>query len=158
MVDRPSRNRVCMDMARAVAQRGTCSRAQVGVVIALEGRVLSTGYNGAPAGMNHCSHECNCDRRKSPLEMGLHADFCPQNSENVCKIVTHAEANAVAFAARHGVAIEGAELYTTLSPCLTCAKLVINAGIIRVWIGEAYHSQDGLVLLQNAGIDWQMLF
>lgn len=145
-----------MDMAQAVAQRGTCSRAQVGVVIALEGRVLSTGYNGAPAGMKHCNHECTC--LVSPRSGGLHLDDCPGNPNNICEVTTHAEANAIAFAARNGVATARAELYTTLSPCLTCAKLIINAGIIRVWIGEAYHSQDGLVLLQNAGIDWQMLF
>lgn len=153
MVNRPSRNRVCMEMAQAVAQRGTCSRAQVGVVIALDGRVLVTGYNGAPAGMNHCNHECNCG-----MPNGFtHTNECPGNRAKVCTVTTHAEANAIAFAAKHGVGTDGAELYTTLSPCLACAKLIVNAGIVRVWIGDSYHSQEGMILLQNAGIDWQML-
>lgn len=159
MVKRPSRNRLCMDIARVVAYRGTCSRAQVGVVIALEGRVLVTGYNGAPAGMRHCNHECKCGANNyvDVPEAAQHIISCPAHHENVCTVTTHAEANAIAFAAKHGVATDGAELYTTLSPCLACAKLIVNAGIVRVWIGDSYHSQEGIVLLQNAGIDWQML-
>lgn len=152
---RPSRDEVCMEMARAVGQRGTCTRLQVGVVIAMEGRVLSTGYNGAPAGMPHCNHECNCDRRHAGV--GIHADFCPAHDKNLCTISVHAEVNAVAFAARHGVAIGGADLYTTFSPCLNCALLLINSGLRQIFYGEDFYRKDGLELLERSGIDtWPM--
>ena len=103
-----------MQVAEVFATRSTCSRAHVGVVIAREGRILTTGYNGAPAGMAHCNH--------SPDEV------------NGCQNAVHAEANAIAYAARYGISLEGAELYSTFMPCLACAQLVINAGIQQIFV------------------------
>src|SRR5687767_3879721 len=116
---RVSRDQMLMEVAQAVAKRGTCSRKQVGVVVARDGRVLVTGYNGTPAGMAHCRHD--------------------YQTGEPCIDSVHAEANAIAFAARHGAKLDGAEMFTTYSPCLACAKLIINAGIVRVVMCEMYH-------------------
>lgn len=145
---RPSRDEVCMQMAHVAAQRGTCSRAQVGVVIALEGRVLSTGYNGAPAGLPHCSHLCDCPRSRI---QGKHSEDCW--SQQPCLVASHAECNAIAWAAREGVAIKGATLFTTLVPCLSCAQLIVNSGIVKVIAAQRYRDTSGHDLLQRAGVD-----
>lgn len=145
---RISRDEMLRNIAGDVADRGTCSRAKVGVVLAREGRVLVTGYNGAPAGMTHCDHPCDCG-----FSLGLrsmHKDEC--KSRKPCTIAVHAEANAIAYAARYGISVEGAEMFTTLSPCLSCAQLLINAGIIRVVSMREYRDQSGLELLRKAGI------
>lgn len=128
---RPSRDWVMMRIAEVIALRSTCSRAQVGVVVAREGRVLVTGYNGAPAGMPHCEHGVN-------------------DSQNGCMISVHAEANSIAFAARYGINLQGATLYTTLSPCLPCAQLILNAGIYEVVYGDSYRIQSGVNLLSRS--------
>lgn len=130
MTERISQDTALMLMAMVTARRGTCSRAQVGVVIAVDGRAVSTGYNGAPAGMDHCVHE----------------------ADEKCNLAVHAEANAIAYAARHGVAIDDADLFTTFSPCLPCSQLIINAGIVRVVYSNRYRLTDGLDLLEEAGV------
>lgn len=156
---RPSRDETLLMLADVMSRRSTCSRSQVGAIISIHGRVLSTGYNGAPAGMDHCEHVCTC--QPPPLRIGpgvrsssdgslLHWNTC--SATFPCTISVHAECNAIAFAARHGVAVEGAEMHTTLSPCVACAQLLINAGIIRVISMQEYRIPDGLVLLKNAGI------
>lgn len=154
---RPPRDAILIAHANITSMRATCSRAKVGVVIAREGRVLVTGYNGAPAGMPHCDHSCDCRgeytkglERKISLQPGWHDPDCP--SVQPCKISVHAECNAIAWAARHGIRLEGGELVTTMCPCLPCAQLIINAGIIRVLAMQEYRSPDGLELLKNAGI------
>ena len=145
---RPSRDEMLMEIAATAAKRSTCSRASVGAVISREGRPLSLGYNGAPAGMPHCDHKCDC----GPLvPREVHAPAC--NSLAPCLISVHAEVNALSFAARHGVATENAELHTTHAPCLNCAMLIINSGIIRVRWAIDYRLADGVNLLRNVGID-----
>lgn len=129
-----------LTIAYVMAQRGTCSRAQVGCVIALDGRVLATGYNGAPRGMAHCDHPD-----------GVPSSERPPDAE-MCRDSVHAEANAVAFAARNGVGIDGSTVYTTLSPCVYCAQLLINAGTRRVVCGEVYRDPSGVELLLRAGV------
>lgn len=131
---RITRESMMMDIATIVAERSTCLRRQVGVVIALEGRILSMGYNGAPSGMTHCEPR-TC------------------NSNAPCTNAIHAEANAIAWAARHGVALKGAELYVTLSPCLSCAQLIVNSGVQRVYYRSLYRDSSGVVLIEDAGID-----
>lgn len=155
---RPDRDEMLMAIARVASLRSTCSRAHVGAVISREGRPISLGYNGAPAGLPHCDHSCDCGGLGSRVFLskhegvpGLHYTDC--NSEQPCKISTHAEANAIAFAARHGVATSGADLHITFSPCTNCAMLIINSGIIRVRWNESYRISDGIELMQNAGID-----
>lgn len=129
---RITRDQMLMSMAGIASMRSTCSRAGVGVVIARDGRVLSTGYNGAPAGMPHCDH--------------IH------DLANGCQNAVHAEANAIAYAARYGMKLEGAELFTTFSPCLPCAQIIINTGIIRVVYQIQYRLTHGIDLLERAGL------
>lgn len=176
MTTRVSRDQMLMEVAQAVARRGTCSRKQVGVVVAREGRVLVTGYNGTPAGMPHCGHEVVTvgelkDRGghwypRAGLT-GSHDDtpmFVTQWGnqitatllEHSCPASVHAEANAIAFAARYGMSLDGAELFTTYAPCLTCAKLSVNAGIRRVVMCERYHDPAGITLLTTAGVRAEM--
>lgn len=142
---RPSMDQTLLDTARVMARRGTCSRRQVGVVIALDDRVCSTGFNGAPRGMTHCVHPSD-ERSEND------APTAP-----TCSWAVHAEANAVAFAARFGIALDGATLYTTLSPCVVCAQLVVNAGITRVVCAVRYRDATGINLLGEAGVAVEIL-
>jgi dCMP deaminase len=131
-----------MRIAAVVSLRGTCERASVGSVIARDGRVISTGYVGAPAGLPHC------------ISVG-----CEIGSHNGCTRTVHAEANAIAVAARFGTSTDKAELYCTHSPCLPCAKLIINAGITRFIYEQPYRDPSGLALLEEAGLTvTQMIF
>jgi len=127
---RPNRTDVLLTVAFTIAQRSTCTRLHVGAIAARDGRILATGYNGAPAGTPHCSHPAN----------------------EVCQRSVHAEANVVAYAARHGVSLAGAEIYATDSPCYTCACLLINAGISSVVFVRRYRDDSGLRLLADVGI------
>lgn len=149
---RPTRDQILIAQAEIVAQRSTCSRAQVGVVIAHESRVVAQGYNGAPAGMAHCNHDCGCATRfithGSP---SMHSAGCPAQGGG-CRTAVHAEANAIAFAAKHGVATNGAHLYTTVAPCLPCSQLIVNCGIVRVAYVTPYRYDEGIQLLMEAGI------
>lgn len=171
---RPSRDIVLMATAGVWSQRSTCSRAHVGAVIATDtGRILMTGYNGAPAGMAHCDHTCDCGAIIPPendtFTIVLTADGpeaqydsgpstwrnCTREcaSQAPCKLAVHAEANAIACAARYGVNTQGTDLFVTMSPCYACAQLIINAGIVRVAVGELYRDPAGYNLLIGAGIE-----
>ena len=133
--DRPSRHEVMMDIAYDVSQRGTCNRAKVGAVIARDARVVSTGYNGAPSGVPHC----------------------PPDEPAGCTHAIHAEANAIVYAARTGVSTEGCILYSTTSPCVECAKIIVNAGIKEVWFDVHYRLSDGINYLRGAGVKCEWL-
>lgn len=141
MTDRPSMDEVLMNVAWQMSRRSTCAMMNVGALFARDGRVLSTGYNGAPTGMAHCWHD--------PLEVARRAD---DPERHTCTVAVHAEANAVAFAAKHGVDLDDAELFTTLAPCLVCAQLVINCGVSRVVVDRPYRRREGLDLLMTAGL------
>lgn len=138
---RIDRDELLMGTARLFAQRSTCSRGQVGVVISRDARILSSGYNGAPAGMPHCNHE-----RLFTVETEAFT-----NGKG-CTNAVHAEANAIAFAAKNGVALAEAEIHTTLSPCLFCSQLIVNAGIRAVTYQDEYRLTDGLAVLGRAGV------
>lgn len=144
---RISRDQMLMEMAETTAKRSTCSRAQVGVVIARDARVLVTGYNGAPTGLDHCSHDCDC---KLPSDHLPHSSWC--NSLQGCQVAIHAEANAIAYAARWGISIEGCSVYTTLSPCVPCSQLLVAAGVTRVLSLHEYRDRAGIEFLQAAGV------
>jgi dCMP deaminase len=146
---RPTRDEMLMEIAFTVAGRSTCDRLSVGAVIARSGRVLATGYNGAPAGMAHCDHTCDCTRPGLPFGM-KHLDSCA--AVKPCNNTIHAEANAIVFAARYGVATEHAELFVTHAPCLICARLIINAGIMGVMYAHDYRDVAGVDLLQSQAI------
>ncbi len=143
-----------MSTAYLWAARSTCSRLQVGCVIHREGRILVQGYNGAPAGLEHCDHTCTCPRPEYPYinehQEEVHRMGCP--APMPCTRSVHAEQNAISFAARWGVGLEGAELYCTNQPCLACAQTIINAGISRVLYAEPYRLRAGHELLEEAGI------
>ena len=132
---RIDRHEMMIKMAEVTAQRGTCDRLQVGAVIARDGRSISTGYNGNVSGMHHCRH---------------YADKVPGTP---CVTAMHAEANALLYAARNGVSTEHADLYTTHEPCFDCARLIVNAGISRVFFKVPYRKHDGANLLIQLGYD-----
>lgn len=160
MNDRISRYEMLMGIAAVVGERSTCERSHVGAIVAIDGRPLVSGYNGAPTGMPHCEHICNCMRdavmREGQHVAWIHEEFCA--TKQPCKIAVHAEANAIAFAAKHGVRLDGSSLVTTLEPCLACSMLIINAGIVEVVFAVAYRDHDGTSLLRSAGIKlWMQL-
>ncbi|HOI75846.1 MAG TPA: cytidine/deoxycytidylate deaminase family protein [Syntrophales bacterium] len=140
---RPSWDEYFMDIVGVVARRSTCVRRKVGAALVRDRRILSTGYNGAPSGMAHC-----LDRGCLRLEMNV-----PSGERHELCRGLHAEQNAIIQAALHGVSVRGATLYCTNQPCVICAKMIINAGIIRIVIRDGY--QDGLAaeMLQEAGIE-----
>lgn len=117
-----------MQMAQVVAGRSTCLRRQVGAVIVKDKQILSTGYNGSPSGLAHCA-ETGCLRQKLEIPSGERSEICR---------AVHAEQNALVQAAKHGVSINGADIYTTVQPCVLCTKLIINAGIKRVFYTYTY--------------------
>ena len=120
--ERPSWDSYFMQLAQVVAGRSTCLRRQVGAAIVKDRQILSTGYNGSPSGLKHCA-EVGCLRQTLQIPSG--------ERTKICRAV-HAEQNALVQAARHGVSIDGADIYTTVEPCVLCTKLLINAGIRRV--------------------------
>jgi dCMP deaminase len=129
----------------------------VGAIIAHEGRTIATGYNGAPVGMPHCEHRCDCypdNITRGWRSLGpdgvAHEPNC--TSRQPCRRAVHAEANAIAFAARYGMATAGATLVVTMQPCLPCAQLVVNAGIVRVVFTTGYRDNAGRELLAAAGV------
>lgn len=124
---RPNWDDYFMEIGKVVASRATCDRKHVGaVVVSPDHQILSTGYNGSPPGAPHCD------------------DAGHELVDGHCVRTVHAEANAVAQAARNGVPIQGATIYTTASPCYDCAKLVTNAGIRKVVFDEQYDSRYGM--------------
>lgn len=138
-------------VAHIVADAGTCSRLKVGAVLVYARRIISTGYNGAPAGMLHCQHDEYSDIIQEP------AEGYSTHTEKGCTTAVHAEVNAIAFAAKHGVSTDGSVLYTTDSPCVACAQLIINAGVKEVRYGRRYRDPSGINLLERAGIRTQEL-
>lgn len=144
---RPTIDETLMAIAKVWEDRSTCGRNHVGAVIAKDGRHIGSGYNGAPAGMPHCEH-------------GVHTfDPIPsvftkyeQRDDPGCKLSVHAEANALSYCARFGIAVEGSTIYTTLSPCYTCSQLIISAGLVRVAYIREYRDRAGIELLRTAGV------
>lgn len=130
-----------MDIAYVVAQRSSCIRRQVGAVLVVDKHIVSTGYNGAPKGVKSCFEKETCMRED--VRSGTKLEYC---------MAAHAEANAIAQAAYHGISTKGATIYTTFSPCSFCAKIIINAGIKEVVYEEEYTDELGIMLLKEAGI------
>lgn len=150
---RISRDTMFTMICQVVAQRSTCWRSQVGAVIVKEGRVVSMGYNGPVSGMPACEDlpnvlECPTEETFS-LWKENHPLMC---QEAGCTRSLHAETNAIAFAARAGVAVEGCIMYCTMSPCINCAKVIVNSGIKKLVYMEEYRDTTGLDLLKSAGI------
>jgi dCMP deaminase len=140
---RPSWDNYFMDITMLVAKRTTCLRRAVGAIIVKDKRILSTGYNGAPSGIRHCQ-EVGCLREKLKIESGHRHELCRG---------IHAEQNAIIQAAYHGVSVKGASLYCTNSPCSICAKMIINAGIHKIYYRNGYADAMSLEMLKEAGIE-----
>lgn len=137
--NRPSWDEYFLEIAKVVAKRSTCDRSHVGAVIAKNKVILSTGYNGAPRGLPHCD------------------DIGHEIVDGHCIRTAHAEANAIAQAAKNGASIEGASLYLTISPCYDCFKMIVNAGIKEVIYDSFYMSRYNaskavLTLAKKAGV------
>ncbi len=139
---RPSWNDYFMDIAHLVKTRSTCIRRQVGAVIIKDKQILSTGYNGAPKGCQHCS-DIGCLRTQLNVPSGERHELCR---------ALHAEQNAIAQAAHHGTGLAGATLYVTAQPCSLCAKLIINTGITHIIYEGDYPDPLSMDLLTEAGI------
>ena len=140
-IDRPNLDEYFMEIASVVAKRSTCLRNQVGALFVKNKRLLTTGYNGAPAGIQHCD-EVGCAREG--VASGTRHELCR---------AVHAEQNAIIQAALHGVSIEGATLYCTHQPCILCAKMLINAKISRVVYSRSYPDDTALRFLAQAGVE-----
>lgn len=140
--DRPSWDEYFMRITELVSLRSTCLRRRVGAIIVKDKHILSTGYNGAPTGICHCS-ETGCMREKLNVPPGQRHEICRG---------LHAEQNAIIQAAAHGVCIRGADIYSTTMPCLICAKMLINAGIAKVYYLEGYPDELTKAFFEEAKI------
>jgi dCMP deaminase len=141
---RPSWDEYFMEVCEAISKRATCDRGRSGCVIAKDNQILVTGYVGAPAGLPHC------DEAGHQFKQMLHEDGSVTTH---CVRTVHAEQNAICQAARRGISISGATLYCRMTPCRTCAMLIINCGIVRVVSQRRYHdSADSEAMFARAGI------
>lgn len=141
---RPTWDEYFMNIARTVAERATCDRGRSGCVIARDKQMLVTGYVGSPKGMPHCD-EVGHQMKTIRHEDGSETKHCVRT--------THAEQNAIAQAAKLGVAIADATLYCKMTPCTTCAKMIINAGIARIVCEKRYHAgSESEEMFKLAGI------
>jgi len=178
---RIARNEMLMQMAEVVAQRGTCSRLQVGSVVSRDGRIIATGYNGTPKGLPHCVHEkytvgpgnvapgwfhkmMDAQAWEEQIAVGtvFHWDGHTMTRmlggpgdgpSGGCTQAVHAEQNAISFAAKHGLELNRGDMHVTHAPCSACARSIINAGINTVYFRTPYRLTSGVELLHQAGLN-----
>ena len=131
-----------MEIAKIVSKRSTCKRRNVGAVAVKDKRILSTGYNGAPIGLRHCI-DSGCLRERLNIASGERHELCRG---------LHAEQNAIIQAAYHGVSINGADIYSTHLPCSICMKMIINAGIKKIYYLDGYSDDLAMDLVNESGI------
>jgi dCMP deaminase len=146
-VTRPSWDEYFMRIAALVAERSTCLRRQVGAVLVRDKRLISTGYNGAPAGISHCL-DVGCLRQQQNIPSGERHELCRG---------LHAEQNGIIQAALYGISLEGATLYCTNLPCAICTKMLINARIVAIYYKDGYADSLSSLLLSEAGIPTNQL-
>ena len=145
---KPSFDDIYMDLAENLAKRSHCVRAQVGAVLTKDTRIVSLGYNGPPAGTHNCDLEWP-------------GEGCPRDSKGSCSLALHAEQNAILYASKNNVTIEGATLYVTLSPCISCARVIYTTGIKKVYFLHSYAdykglpTDEGVEFLRKFGVDVQ---
>jgi len=133
-----------MEIAEIVKTRSTCLRRQVGAVIVKDNRIITTGYNGAPSGLKHCTELGGCERQRLGIPSGERHELCR---------ALHAEQNAIIQAAKLGISTDGGTAYVTLQPCVICAKMLINAGIVRIVHKGAYPDPLARDMLEEADIE-----
>jgi dCMP deaminase len=143
---RPDFDEYCLKIALVVAERATCQRHHMGALAVRDKHILSTGYNGAPSGLADCL-ELGCLRNEKGIPSG--------KQHEICRAV-HAEQNVIIQAALHGVSIKGSTIYCTHTPCVLCAKMLVNAQIERFVSFGKYNDDEFLKLFKEAGIDFEM--
>ena len=142
---RPDWDTYFLRIASLIAQRSTCMRRQVGAIVVCEKRILATGYNGAPNGVKHCfEREDGCLREANKIPSGQRQELCRG---------LHAEQNAILQAAAFGVSLKGSECYCTHQPCITCAKMLINAGVKRVVFMGDYPDDLSVGMLKEGKVE-----
>jgi dCMP deaminase len=146
-MSRPSWPEYFMDITRLVAKRSTCLRRQVGAVLVKDKRILATGYNGAPTGMKHCE-EVGCLREDASIPSGERHELCR---------ALHAEQNAIIQAAFYGISINNSILYCTTKPCVICTKMIINAGIKKVYYENGYDDTLSDQMIAETGLELERL-
>ena len=145
-IEKPSFDDIYMDLAENLSKRSHCVKLKVGAVIAKDTRIVSLGYNGPPSGTHNCDLEW-------PIE------GCPRSSKGSCSLALHAEENAILYAAKNKVDLQGATLYITLSPCLSCARMIFTSGIKKVYFlnsyaeYKGYKSEEGVDFLERFGVN-----
>ena len=142
MADRPSWDEYFMGICEQVGGRSTCMRRHVGAVVVRDRRILATGYNGTPAGLRHCE-DVGCLREQMGITSGSNHELCRG---------IHAEQNAVIQAAKHGIAMDGAIAYCTHQPCVLCAKILLNAGVVDIVYRDPYPDPLSAEILAEAGL------
>ena len=160
-----NKHRLFTKMAELVADQSTCCRMHVGAVLVKENRVISIGFNGTPSGQEHCEdHFMQLYKtefaNQFPTYEEYHASrtFYDAHGKFSNDNELHAEQNAILFAAKNGISTVGATLYVTVSPCIHCAKVIVAAGITRVFYKTLYdRSQEGIVFLNKTGIECRQL-
>ncbi len=146
MMNKPSFDDIYMDLAMKLAERSHCVKMHVGAVLTKDTRIVSLGYNGPPAGTHNCDEEW-------PEE------GCPRDSKGSCSLALHAEQNAILYASKNNVSVEGATLYVTLSPCIACARIIFTTGIRKVIYLNSYAeykkipSDEGVDFLRKFGVE-----
>jgi dCMP deaminase len=142
-MSKPSFDEIYMELAENLSMRSHCIKAKVGAVLTKDTRIISLGYNGPPAGTHNCDEVW-------PEE------GCPRDSKGSCSLALHAEQNAILFAAKSNTSIEGATLYVTLSPCISCARVIFTIGIKKVYYLNSYADFKGLP--SDEGVDFLKKF
>ena len=143
---KPTFDEIYMDLASNLAKRSHCVKAQVGAVLTKDTRIVSLGYNGPPAG----THNCDLEWPK---------EGCPRDSKGSCSLALHAEQNAILYAMKNNVGLEGCTLYITLSPCMACARVIFSIGIKKVIYKDSYAefkkmpSDEGVDFLKKFGVN-----
>lgn len=134
-----------MELAEVISKWASCYQEdrKIGAIIVKNKRIVTTGYNGAPAGIRTCVERGECLRKKRGIESGTHAEIC---------YAIHAEQNAIIQAARLGISIDGATLYCTHQPCVICAKMIVNSGIRRVVYRRGYPDSFAVEMLHEGGV------
>ena len=146
-MSRPAWPDYFMAITKLVANRSTCLRRQVGAILVKDKRILASGYNGAPTGLKHCE-EVGCLRHNSSVPSGERHELCRG---------LHAEQNVIIQAAYHGIPINGSILYCTNKPCVICTKMIINAGIVKIFYEDGYDDPLSDQMLAEAGLEVERL-
>jgi len=142
-MSKPGFDDIYMELAENLAKRSHCVKAQVGAVLTKDTRIVSLGYNGPPAGTHNCDEE-------------FPKEGCPRDSKGSCSLALHAEQNAILYAAKNNVSVEGSTLYVTMAPCISCARVIYTIGIKKVHYLHSYAEYKGLP--SDEGVDFLKKF